>query len=167
MAGAAFIGGNLQAIEDSARKLVTTGQDAVASGDHTKTAADELESAVSTSTDALLQRFQTIAGELEQAINAAHQQLEGTDWQGQSREAALEIKASLKTQVGKVLSTASDTISSEKTAFVSRAGQLVSHVETQFKGVMRSVDEEYGKLAQAARDTKANLEAADQTIKVG
>lgn len=161
-----FIGGNLQAIEDSAARLDSTGSDALATGDRTKSAADELEAAIESATQSLNARFDTIAGELRDAIAAAHTQLEAADWQGQSRENALRIKANLQSQVGQVLGAATETLVSEKSAFVNRAGQLVAHVETQFKGVMRTVDEEYAGLAKAARATRANLESADQTIRM-
>jgi len=167
MSTAAFIGGNLDAISSSADTLDQTGADAVRSGADTKTAADELAGAITESTDLLVRRFHDIAEELRQRIGSAHAQLESTDWQGQSKDAAVQIKANLQSQVDKVLGTATGNLEGEKTAFINRANELVGHVETEFKNVMNQVNDEYAKLSKAARDTRANFELADQTIRMG
>ena len=163
---ATFIGGNLDAISSSADSMTETGRTAMASGDQTRSAADELSGSIEAATKALFDRFSSIASELQTSITTAHRQLEGADWQGGSRDAAVKIKTELQTQVNKVLDTATTNITAEQRAFTDRAGMLVDHVEVEFRGVMRQVDTEYGALAQAARDTRTNLEAADQTIRM-
>ena len=163
----AFIGGNLQAIEDSAKRLDASGAMAMTTSTSTATAAEVLSAAISDAMSTLLRQFEEIAGTLTDDINASHSQLVGADWQGASRDNAIAIKESLQGQVSSVLQSASANLSSEQAAFVSRANNLVASVNTEFGRVMTQVDVEYASLAAASRKTVENLAAADQTILMG
>ena len=167
MSGHAFIGGNLQSIEDSAKRLNESGAMAVATGESTSQAAQQLEEAISSAMESLLTRFEEVAGTLTDDINASHSQLVGSDWQGASRDNAIAIKEHLQGQVTSVLGAATSNLGAEKTAFLTRAGALVESVNVEFKRVMTEVDAEYAQLADASRKTMENLIAADATIGMG
>lgn len=167
MSGQAFIGGNLQSIEDSAKRLNQSGAMAVTTSESTSQAAHQLEEAITIAMDSLLSRFHEIAGTMTDDINASHGQLVGTDWQGASRDNAIAIKEHLQGQVSTVLGTATSNLGSEKAAFLSRAGALVEGINVEFRRVMVEVDGEYTKLADASRKTMENLIAADATIGMG
>ena len=114
----------------------------------------------------LVQRFSAVAEELTGDIAQSHRMLEGTDWQGTSRENALAMKAELQSQVDRVLVSATESLAMERDAFHLRADALVASVRNEFGGVMANVQVEYGALAAAARTTRENLLAADQTIRL-
>ena len=162
-----IVGGNLADIEANEQSLRTAGGLAVTSGSETGAAATNLQGAIVEATGALVGEFERIAGDLNTDIERAAQQLEATDWQGQSREQAVLIKADLKRQVHQVMQTAATSISAEKDAFCKRADALVAEVEDNFKRVMERVEAEYSALGTAARTTAERLEAADQTIRMG
>ena len=164
MSEQSFIGGNLQAIEDAAARLVESGTVAVATGTETKSAADQLEIAIASAMDDLLRRFEQIAATLTDDVTASHQQLVGSDWRGASRDNAVQIKEHLQGQINTVLGTATSNLGTEKSMFLNRAAALVSNVETEFNRVMHEIDGEYTSLANASRRTMENLAAADQTI---
>jgi len=164
---AAFIGGNLADMESSAARLVDSGAVAVDTGNETQRAAVALSEAIETAMGDLIRAFEGVAGVLSDDIAQSHTQLVGTDWQGASRENAIAIKESLQGQVKTVLEAATGNLTAEQAAFKGRAADLVTHVESQFQRVMGEVETQYAALAQASRDTKANLEAADQTIMAG
>jgi len=167
MSGQAFIGGNLQSIEESAGRLDQSGAAAITSGDTTATAAGELNDAITEAMDRLIRTFETIAGDLETDISASHGQLVRTDWQGASRDNAVAIKEQLQSQVKEVMGSATSNLTAERNAFTTRAGELLDSINGEFKTVMRRVDEEYAGLAAASRKTRDNLMAADATIMMG
>ena len=161
---AAFIGGNLADIEASANRLIVSGTAAEATGTDTAAAALALQEAIDTAMSNLVTAFEGVAAALTDDIQQSHGQLVGSDWRGASRENAIAIKETLQGQVNTVLGLATTNLANEQTAFTTRAQDLVAHVEGQFKQVMADVQTQYGELADAASRTKANLEAADQTI---
>ncbi len=163
----AIISGNLDQITESAKRLVQSADKALDTTKDSTNAGDELAVAIKTSTDALMTRFNQIALDLKEDIAASHRQLEATDWQGQSRDNAIAIKQELEGQVGTVLEQAATALGAEQTAFVDRAQALVDEISGSFGNVMNQVNERYGELATAADQMRTNLEAADQTIKVG
>ena len=158
-----IIGGNLADIEQAAGRLDDSGRKAVDTGATTKSAADVLAASIDDAMSELVRRFGDIAAELNADITTSHQRLQATEWQGASREAAVGIKQELKAQVDTVLGTATDNLNVEKTNFLTRAQALVDHVEGEFRTVMGQVETEYVRLADAARTTAQNFEAADQT----
>lgn len=162
-----IIGGNLADIEQAAGRLDDSGRKAVDTGTTAKTAADVLAASIDDAMSELVRRFADIAAELNADITTAHQRLQATEWQGASREAAVGIKQELKAQVDTVLGTATDNLNVEKGNFLTRAQALVDHVEGEFRAVMGQVETEYVRLADAARTTAQNFEAADQTIRMG
>jgi len=164
---AAFIGGNLDGIEASAQRLNDSGGMAITSGSETRNAAVVLSEAIEQAMGQLLNTFEGIAQTLQDDIAQSHTQLVGTDWRGASRENAIAIKQNLQGQVTGVLGTATTNMNEEKTGFINRANDLVSHVETEFQRVMGEVDTQYAELATASRKTAENLALADQTIMMG
>ena len=164
MSTQAFIGGNLDSIEASAKRLNESGAMALTTSETTAAAAVQLEEAIATAMDALLKRFEEIASTMTTDINASHSQLAGSDWHGASRENALAIKENLQGQVTGVLGNATANLGNEKAAFVARAAALVDNVNVEFRRVMTEVDAEYANLANASRKTMENLRAADATI---
>ena len=165
--GAAFIGGNLASIESAAARLVDSGTEAVGTGEKTKAAAVELNDAVEAAMSSLLKRFEGVSADLTNDISAAHRQLQDSDWQGASRDNALAIKADLESQVRGVLEQATLSLQEEQRMFTMRSSALVAGIQDQFVAVMGNVNEEYDRLATASRTTLQNLEAADQTIRMG
>ena len=159
-----FIGGNLDDMESSAAVLDETGASALFSGTEAGAQVNELSAAVSEATSTLVNRFGTTADTLRADIGAAHARLGGTDWSGNSRERALEIKTELQAEVDRVLTAATDMMLSEKMAVVSRSEELVATVEQQYAAVMQQANDRYLELARAARATRDNFAAADQTI---
>ena len=100
---AAFIGGNLDALSGAATRLNASGDKAVATKASTETAALALNEAIETAMKDLISKFDGIAEELRTDIKEAHTQLSNADWQGASRENALQIKGDLLGQVNTVL----------------------------------------------------------------
>ena len=164
---AAFIGGNLDAMSQAATRLTASGDKAIATTASTETAAVALNEAIETAMGELIRKFNDIAEELRIDINEAHTQLSNADWQGASRENALQIKSDLLGQVNTVLTNATGSLEAEQSAFVGRATDLLAQVKTEFGGVMTQVQGQYAALADASEKTRANLEAADQTIRMG
>ncbi len=164
---AVFIGGNLESIEQVATRLDASGTKALATSSASDSAAETLMVAVDDAMAELVRRFGEVASELTDDITQAHSQLEGTDWQGTSRENAIAIKADLQSQVNRVLGSATESLNAEKDAFHARAEALVAGVRQEFGAVMSNVDVEYRNLALASRKTRDNLMAADQTIRMG
>ena len=167
MSGQAFIGGNLQSIEDSAKRLNDSGAMAQTTVEGTRTAAQQLEAEISTAMDTLLRKFEEVANTLTNDINASHSQLVGSDWKGASRDNAISIKEHLKGQVTGVLGQATTNLNTEKKGFLARAEALTEHVNGEFQRVMTEVQTEYTNLADASRKTMENLIAADATIGIG
>lgn len=152
--GAAFIGGNLESISQVATRLDASGAKALDTGAQTDTAAEQLMVAIDESMSELLRRFGDVAAELTGDIGQSHSQLEGTEWQGTSRENAIAIKAELQSQVNRVLETATTSLNVERDAFHARAEALVLSVRQEFGAVMTNVDAEYRDLALASRTTR-------------
>lgn len=163
----AFIGGNLDAIAQSADRIDTSAALAVTTGTETSSAAEMLQTAVNEAMGDLMKKFDLIAGELSKDINATHTQLVSADWKGASRDNAVAIKEQLQGQVNTVLGNATTNLGLERDAFNTRAGAIVDSVNQEFKSVMSQIDVEYTNLAQASRQTRENLLAADATIKMG
>ncbi len=163
----AFIGGNLDAIAESAGRMDQSAALAVTTGEQTKSAAETLQGAIEQAMGELVSKFNGIADEMRQDINTTHTQLMNTDWKGSSRDNAVAIKEQLQTQVNTVLNNATTTLDNEKRAFNDRATAIVESVNSEFKTVMNNVDAEYKNLANASRQTRENLLAADATIKMG
>lgn len=163
---ATFIGGNLDSIEQAASRLDQTASKALDTSSQSDAAAEQLLGAIDEAMNTLLTRFKTVADELSAEISQSHAELEGSDWQGTSRENALAIKHELQAQVNTILETATAEFQAERDGFHVRAETLVSNVREGFGTVMRNVDAEYHNLAMASRRTRENLLAADQTIRV-
>lgn len=163
----AFIGGNLEAITESAARMDDSATKAMGTVDLTASAAGTLSSAVETAMTDLLKTFGQIGSDLSDDINRTHTTLVNADWQGSSRENAVIIKERLQTQVNEVIAAANQNLNDEKTAFNNRSQAIIESVNTEFKQVMTNVNTEYASLAKASRDTRANLEAADGTIRMG
>lgn len=164
---AAFIGGNLDSIEQVATRLDASAAKALDTSSASDSAAERLMVAIDEAMTELVNRFGDVAGELTSDISQSHSQLEGTDWQGTSRENAVAIKADLQSQVNRVLETATTSLNAERDAFHARAEALVLSVRQEFGTVMTNVDAEYRNLALASRKTRDNLMAADETIRMG
>lgn len=160
------IGGNLAEIEAAATRMSKSGDAAITTGEQTKMAADNLETAITQAMSDLTKRFNDIGVELRADIAASHKQLQTTNWTGDSQKAAATIKADLEAKVGKVIDGAEESFRLEETAFKDRAGALVAGVEDQFKKVMVEVQTQYGDLAEASRRTAENLAQADATIQM-
>lgn len=167
MAADGVIGGNLEDIGNSATRIDASGTKAIDTSQDTKTAADEVETAITQTMDGLIKRFGEIAEALNDDIKDAHKQLEGTAWTGKSQEAALAIKTDLQGQVGTIMTNATTAFTDERNAMVLRSQALVDSVTTEFNNVMVEVNTKFGDLATAARLTATNLATADETIKVG
>ncbi len=162
-----IVGGNLAEIGANEGSLKATGGMAVTTGSETGSAAVSLEAAVTKATGDLVTRFEQLAADMNAEIKRASMQLQGTDWKGNSREQAIAIEANLKGKVANVLATSTAALNDEKRAFCDRAGALVSEVNDRFNKVMADIDREYDALANAAKQTMQNFEAADQTIRMG
>ncbi len=163
----AFIGGNLDSIEQAASRLDQTASKALDTSAQTDAAAERLLAAIDDAMATLLARFNDVAGEMTSEISQSHAQLEGSDWQGTSRENALAIKNELQGQVNSILESATTSLQTERDGFHNRAEALVASVRQDFGAVMTNVDAEYQNLALASRRTRDNLLAADQTIRMG
>lgn len=163
---AAFIGGNLDSIEQAARRLDQTANKALDTSAQSDVAAEQLLTSIDEAMAVLLRRFEAIAGDLSTEITQSHAELEGSDWQGTSRENAVAIKNDLQAQVSTILENATTSLQAERDGFHARADALVTHVRHEFGTVMRNVDTEYQSLAEASRRTRENLLAADQTIRL-
>lgn len=164
---AAFIGGNLESLGQVATRLQESGNKALQTTDGAQAAAQRLTEAIEASMGELLNQFNTVASDLTADISQAHEQLRAADWQGASYENAVAIKGDLQSQVERVLADATASMEAEKVAFVGRAEALVERVQVQFGSVMTNVQGEYSALADASTRTMQNLEAADQTIRLG
>lgn len=164
---AAFIGGNLDSLSQVATRLHESGDKAIATKDGAQLAAQRLTEAIETSMAELLTQFNNVATDLTADISDAHRQLQAADWQGASYENAVTIKSELQAQVERVLGDATASFEAEKDAFNGRANDLVDRVQQQFGAVMGNVQAEYAALANASTRTMENLEAADQTIRLG
>ena len=162
-----IVGGNLAEIGANEGSLKATGGMALTTGTETGSAAQSLETAVAAATRDLVSRFEQLASDMNAEIKRASTQLQSTDWKGNSREQAIAIEANLKGKVANVLTTSTAAINDEKKAFCDRAGALVTEVNERFTKVMGDIDREYGALADAAKLTMDNFEAADQTIRIG
>lgn len=164
---AAFIGGNLESIERAAMRLDNTATKALDTGAQSNAAAEQLLTQVDDAMTTLLSRFTDVAGELTTEISQSHAELEGSDWQGTSRENALAIKNELQAQVNTILESAAVNLQAERDGFHARAEALLASVQRDFGSVMVNVETEYQNLALASRRTRENLLAADQTINIG
>lgn len=164
---AAFIGGNLESIERAASRLDQTASKAIDTGRQSDAAAEQLFGAIEEAMATLLARFEGVAGELTTEITQSHAELEGSDWQGTSRDNAVAIKNELQGQVTSILESATTNLQAEREAFRTRAQLLLESVHNEFGQVMANVDAEYQGLALASRRTRENLLAADQTIRMG
>lgn len=162
----AIIGGNLADIEVAAGRLTESGQKAVASGESTKNATDQLAQAIEESMAQLLSRFTDIAAELKADVATSDERLHTAEWHGASRDAAVGIKQDLTSQINTVLSNATQNLEQFKSSLISQSSELVAHIDGDFRTVMTQVDEQYASLAVAARRTAENLEIADQTIRI-
>ena len=162
-----FIGGNLDSIAQVATRLDASGAKALETSGATDTAAQTLTGAVDDAMKQLVSRFSDIAAELNADILQSHNELSNSDRQGTSRDNAVQIKADLQTQVSGVLESATTSLNQERDAFNLRAQALLDNVQQEFGKVMTNVDAEYQNLAGASRQTRENLLAADQTIRLG
>ncbi len=163
----AIIGGNLNDIAASASRLDDSALMALQTQEQTKGAGGVLQDAVTDATQQLITQFQEIASSMVGDIEQSHRVLAGADWNGQSQRNAIAIKEQLKAEVGRVLDEATLAFQAEQRAFNGRAAELMAQIDGSFGQVMKQVDVQYRDLATAAKTMRDNLEAADQTIRMG
>ena len=113
----AVVGGNLADMASNVGRLREAGASAVASADETTMAVRVLDDSIRSATADVVARFEAIATELKAQISHASRQLHASDWQGRSREHALQIEATLSGHVDRVITTATGSLESEATAF--------------------------------------------------
>jgi len=161
------IGADHGAVEATSRTLDLTGQAAQLTGDQATGYSQEMAAAVDELTARLRSDFAALAADLTQRVRAHGAQLQGTDWDGVSKQQALAAEEALAAEVQDVLQRADEAVDAFGLQLHARAEHFRGAVESEFLAAMRQADQAYQELAAASRTFLRNLQAADQTIRFG
>jgi hypothetical protein len=144
-----------------------TGAAATASGDRAGTVAGDMEAGVIEVTDALRSHFEQLVTTMQDQSARAMSRLGTADWEGKSREMAIQADASLKARLDGVLGAALTGTEEFRQSLSVDAQAFVDGVRGQFATVMNSVDLAFQDLAAAEAAFAQNLVEADETVQLG
>lgn len=156
--------GDLTTAETTATQ---TGAAATESGERAGTVSADMEAGVMEVTDALRSHFEQIVTTMQDQSARAMSRLGAADWEGKSREMAIQADASLKARLDGVLTAALSGTDEFRTSLSADAQAFVDGVRGQFATVMNSVDVAFQDLAAAEAAFAQNLQEADETVQLG
>jgi hypothetical protein len=156
--------GDLTTAEATATR---TGTAATESGERAGSVSADMEAGVVDVTDALRTHFEQIVTTMQDQSARAMSRLGTADWEGKSREMAVQADASLKARLDGVLVAALSGTGEFRQSLSADAQAFVDGVRGQFAGVMNSVDLAFQDLAAAEAAFAQHLAEADETVQLG
>jgi hypothetical protein len=156
--------GDLTAAESTATQ---TGAAASESAQRAGSVSADMEAGVIEVTEALRSHFEQIATTMQDQSARAMSRLGAADWEGRSREMAVQADASLKARLDGVMASALSGTEEFRQTLSTEAQVFVDGIRGQFAGVMNSVDLAFQDLAAAESAFAQNLAEADETVQLG
>jgi hypothetical protein len=154
----------LSDVEAAESAATDTGSAAVDSGSRATEFSGQMQSGIDEVAGALLNHFQQVADGLRQEASRATQQLNSTDWEGKSKEMAVQAEHTLHTRLDATMASAEEGTTSFRDAMSRQANEFVSLVRDDFGQIMNNVDTAFQDLAKAERTFAENLRLADETV---
>jgi hypothetical protein len=153
---------------DAAEATATdTGAAAAESGANATEFANQMQGGIDEIAQALLSHFQQVADGLRQEASRATQQLTSSDWEGKSKEMALQAEQTLHRRLDATMASAEEGTTNFNTVMSKQAADFVSVVREDFNQILSNVDVAFQDLAKAERTFAENLRLADETVQFG
>jgi DNA-binding LacI/PurR family transcriptional regulator len=153
---------------DAAEAAATdTGAAASESGASATEFANQMQSGIDEISQALLAHFRQVADGLRQEARRATQQLTSTDWEGQSKEMAVQAEQTLHSRLDATMAAAEEGTTEFNTVMSQQATDFVALVREDFNQIMGNVDVAFQDLATAERTFAENLRLTDETVRFG
>lgn len=150
---------------DAAEAAATeTGSAATESGTRATDFSTQMQSGIDEVANALLNHFQQVAEGLRDEASRATQQLTSTDWEGKSKDMAINAEQSLHTKLNATMAAAEEGTASFRDTMSTQATDFVNVVRNDFGQIMSNVDTAFQDLAKAERTFAENLRMADETV---
>ena len=154
-------------VESAGAAATETGAAATDSGARATEFANQMQSGIDEISEALLIHFQQVAEGLRQEASRATQQLTSTDWEGQSKEMALQAEQTLHSRLEATMARAEEGTTNFRQVMTAQATDFLSIVRTDFNQIMTNIDTAFQDLATAEQTFAENLRLADQTVQFG
>jgi hypothetical protein len=154
-------------VEAAQAAATDTGTAATDSGSRATEFSTQMHSGIDEVANALLNHFQQVADGLRQEASRATQQLNSTDWEGKSKEMAIQAEQNLHTRLDTTMASAEEGTRSFRDTMSTQANEFVSVVRDDFGQIMSNIDTAFQDLAKAERAFAENLQLADETVQFG
>jgi len=159
------IGADIASLVDVNKQSQLSQTASTDTGSRASQIAGKLNSDIEETTTMLRSHFAETADTLQTSVNQHLQQVEGSNWDGASKDQARAAAGDMTREIQTVLERSKQGVDEFKTQMTNQSQSFLDSINTDFNKIMNEAATRFEQFGAAVNKFSENLQQADQTIK--